>query len=389
MKRFAFSLRDRTADTLSIEAIRRDGLRRLPHMVRAYIESVAEDGLTADRNLAAFRAHRLVPRALAGHATPDLSVSIGGERLGIPVLIAPTGLAGLVRPDGEIALARAAAAAGTRLILSTATSTQPERIPNAAGSAHWFQLYPIGDAEFVLGLVARARASGFRALVVTVDAPVVGKREDEARNGLGVPVRLTPGRCLDVARHPRWLAGYIRSGKSFPVLYPTSIGEAAGTRPSLQADLVWSDIAWLRDQWDGPFYVKGLLRPDDALFAIDQIGATGVILSNHGGRQLGDTMSPLDILRESAHLINGRGEILIDGGIRRGSDILKAMSLGANAVLIGRPALYGLAHSGEVGAGRVLEILKDELRNTMILTGCGSIPELKTGNFIVPSMPFA
>jgi L-lactate dehydrogenase (cytochrome)/(S)-mandelate dehydrogenase len=378
MRRLTFKLIDRTAQSLTIEDVRRRALRRLPRMLRDYVEGVAEDGETAKHNFRAFSDYRLVPRALTGVSMPDLGTSLGGEEIALPVLLAPTGLAGLLWPRGEIALARAAEAAGTKLILSTATTTPIGEVGAAMRPGHWFQLYPQGNAEWVGDLMLSAEASGFETLVLTVDAPTIGKREAEMRNGIGLPIRLTPDRCLDILMHPRWLAGFLRHRRLFPAHYPAAAPASLpiSTPRNMQLDLRWEDVAWIRKRWPGRFYVKGLLRAEDARIAIDEIGADGVILSNHGGRQLGNTIAALDAVAEVARELNGRGKILLDGGIRRGSDVVKAICLGADAVLIGRPALYGLACQGQSGVEHVLEILRAEMQTTLTLLGCASVRDL-------------
>ena len=380
MGQFSFARRDTSARTLSLESIRCEALAYLPAMIGAYIESVAEDGDTFARNRQAFADYSFVPRAPNGIARPDISATLAGARHDLPVLLAPTGFAGFVRPHAEIALARAAERKGTRMVLSTATSTPVADVAKACTAPHWFQLYPAGNREWVSALIAQVDALGFGTLVVTVDTAIPGKREAEQAAGLGFPIRLTPARCFDIARHTRWLARHLRYRRGFPVLYQTLMADMAnGTSPpapAMQPALTWDDLRWLRDQWPRKFYVKGVLAPEDARRAVDDVGADGVILSNHGGRQLNGAIAPLDSLPQVARLIGNRAEILIDGGIRRGSDVVKALCLGAHAVLIGRPHLYGLAYDGEDGVCTVLDILAEEMRTTMTLLGCGSTADL-------------
>lgn len=380
MEQFRFFLRDTTARAVSIESVRREALKYLPSMIGTYIESVAEDGSTFDRNRRAFAEYAFVPRAPNGVATPDLTTSLAGVQHGLPVLLAPTGFAGFVRPYGEIALSRAAERKGTRAILSMATSTPVEDVVAACNADHWFQLYPAGNRDWATALIDRVDKLGFTALVVTVDTAIPGKREFERASGLGIPVRLTPSRCLDIARHGRWAMRHLRYRRGFPVLYQTLMQTSAeGSSPavpSMQAALDWDDLKWLRDKWPRKFYVKGILAPADAQRAVDDIGADGVILSNHGGRQLDGAIAPLESLPATAALIGNKAEILIDGGIRRGSDIVKALCLGAHGVLIGRPHLYGLAYGGEEGVFTILDILEEEMRTTMTLLGCRSVAEL-------------
>lgn len=369
--------RDARTKLVSVPMVRERALRRLPRMISAYVESVADDGAAWRRNREGLDSLAFVPRTLTGAARPDISTEIAGARLATPVMLAPTGIAGFVWPHAEVELVKAADAEGTLAILSTAMSTAPERAVRAAQRPHWFQLYTMGDQDAVVGLCDRARACGFTGLVVTVDTQVLGKREAELASGLSLPMRVTPRHCLDVLAHPRWALRYLGYRGGYPALYPPS-----GTPPvptggrNMQADLHWRDLRWLRDQWQGPLFIKGVMHADDALRAVEEVGVDGVILSNHGGRQLGSSAGPIEVLPQVRERIGGQAQILIDGGILRGSDVVKAICLGADAVLIGRAHLYGLAIGGADGVRHVLQILAEEMRITMTLLGCRRLQDL-------------
>ncbi|CAM3465392.1 alpha-hydroxy acid oxidase [Nocardioides dubius] len=366
---------------LTVEDWRRRARRRLPRMVWEYVENGADDESALRGNRQAFAAWSLRQRALAGIAEVDLTAKIAGEELSLPVVLAPTGLIGAVHGQGDLAAARAAERAGTRLVLSTGSSYSIEEVAQATSADHWFQLYPWGDRELTGGLLARARRSGYTALFVTVDVPVVGNRLGERRHGMGIPPVLTPGRMLSAGLRPAWSARYLRHrrvalrnlvepGQSARML-ETAQRQAVNLRP----DLAWSDLAWMRDQWAGPMFVKGILDAEDAVRAAE-IGADGVVVSNHGGRQLGSAPATLDALREVVAAVGDRLEVLMDGGVRCGTDVVKALALGANGVLVGRPYVYGLAGAGEAGVADVLAIFEAELRRTLHLMGVRAATDL-------------
>lgn len=358
--------------------------------------------VTLAENRGAFRNYKLLPRVLRGVVKPDLSTTIAGTKVALPIGLAPTGVAGLCHWSGDIAATRAAEAAGTRAILSSACSYSIEEVAQATQEDHWFQLYPIGDRGFIESLMQRARAAGYSALFVTVDVPVVGNRERERATGMGMPLRLTPARCLDFALHPRWLAGFLRHKRVAPIHYAEWVAKVnaqsdrarrngemvalAATEQArhLRGDLRWEDLAWVRDQWKGRLYVKGVMCADDAAHAADVIGAEGVVVSNHGGRQLDNSQSTLDALPAIVERIGKRAEVYIDGGVRRGTDVIIALCLGAKAVFIGRPYLYGLAAAGQQGVENVLAIFREELIRDLVLLGCESVASLN-GSWISSS----
>lgn len=378
---FSFGLK---AQPIGVGSYRRACERLLPKMVWSYLDSGADDHVTLDANEAAFCRWRLRQRALAGISSPNLSTVVAGTEVALPVALAPVGLTGLFRWDGDVAAARAAEAAGTRLILSTGSSWSLEEVAEATNERHWFQLYPYGDRQKVGQLVARAATVGYSALFVTVDVPVRGNRERERAVGMEVPIRITPRSAVDAALHPRWCWNTLRHNRTTAIHY-----SQAGTRGvsaaakavteqdrHMQGDLCWEDLAWLRDQWRGKLYVKGVLDPEDACRAVDEIGAEGVVVSNHGGRQLDRVPATLEALPAIVDALGGRGEVYLDGGVRRGSDVVTALALGAKAVLIGRAYCYGLAADGERGARHVLSILREDIRRTLILMGCPSVSAL-------------
>jgi L-lactate dehydrogenase (cytochrome)/(S)-mandelate dehydrogenase len=294
-----------------------------------------------------------------------------------------------------VAATRAAERAGTRAVLSTASSYTLEEVAEATEQNHWFQLYPFSNRERVGGLMRRAREAGYTAMFVTVDVPVVGKREGERTAGMTQPWTLTPSRVASFLSRPGWLADTMRNRRLAAVHYlernaadakqkagglqaaaADAIASAAAQARYMQGDLHWDDLAWMRDQWPGPLYVKGVLDPDDAAQAVDRIGADGIVVSNHGGRQLDRTLAAIDALPAIVERVGDRAEVYMDGGVRRGTDVVTALCLGARGVFIGRPYLYGLAAGGEAGVAAVLEIFRSEIETALTLMGCPSAAAL-------------
>ncbi|OBG81268.1 alpha-hydroxy-acid oxidizing enzyme [Mycobacterium sp. E802] len=379
----AFQYRLRTPTPLvSIEDYRTAARRALPVMVWAYLDGGAEDERTMRANRASFAKWQLRQRVLSGHADADLGVTIDGQRLDLPVLLAPTGLTGLAHYSGELAAARAAEQAGTRLTLSTASSYSIEEVAAGTSADHWFQLYPWGDGPFSDSMLSRARDAGYRTLVVTVDVPAQGNRTGERRIGMGHPPILTPRRIADAAIRPAWWYGLLRHQR-MTMRSLTHITGAKGAVESvsiqsrrMRPDLSWRDVGALRERWDGPFVVKGVLEPDDAIRAVDEVGATGVVVSNHGGRQLNGVVASIDALPDIAEAVGDRATVLLDSGVRCGTDVVTALALGADAVMIGRPYIYGLAVAGGAGVSAVLDILAAEIRSTLTLMGVASVADL-------------
>jgi len=351
-------------------------------MVWAYVDGGAEDMTTLRDNRSAFGRWSLRQRVLTGLPPgEDLSVEVGGVPLDLPILLAPTGMTGLTHWRGELGAAQAAERAGTRLVLSSAATYSLEEIGAGTEADHWFQLYPWRDKELMGSLLTRAANAGMRTLFVTVDVPVHGNRELEQRHGVSTPPVLTPLRVLDAAVHPRWWYGFLRyqrvslANMADDVGWSQAVATVRKQAGLLRPDLGWADLEWLREQWTGPMFVKGILDPDDAVRAIDA-GADGVVVSNHGGRQLDGVPASLDALPAIAAAVGERGQVLLDGGIRRGTDVVKAMCLGASAVCIGRPFLYGLAVRGPDGVSDVLNILRTEIARALRLMGARRVTEL-------------
>lgn len=382
MRAFGFDCRLRAPERLiSVADYRRAAARRLPRMVWTYIDGGADDMRTLRENRAAFDKWSLYPKILAGFDDPELAVTVAGAQLAMPVLLAPTGFAGLAYYRGDLDATRAAERCGIRYAVSTVSSWSLEEVAEAASEQHIFQLYPsTGDAA--VQLMRRAWHAGYRTMFLTADVPVKGNREGERREGMGIPPVLTPRRLLNFARYPRWAYDVVRhqriGGRNF--VAGGSVADAISSieiqdRQLLRGTLDWDDVRWMRDQWQGPLYLKGVLRADDAARAVE-VGLDGIVVSNHGGRQLDSAVPTLDALPAIADEVAGRAEVLLDGGVRRGTDVVKALALGADAVLIGRPYLYGLAVRGEEGVVHVLDILRAEIERALTLMGVPSVRQL-------------
>ncbi|GMU41433.1 MAG: alpha-hydroxy-acid oxidizing enzyme [Chloroflexota bacterium] len=335
---------------------------RLTPMVRDYYAAGAMDEITLRDNREAFERIAIRYHVLGGVGDRDLSTQILGRRHDWPVLIAPTAFARLAHEDGEAGVARAAAAAGVTQVLSTLSTTSLEEVAKAApGGMRWFQLYVFRDRGVTADLVRRAEAAGYEAIVMTVDAPILGRRERDARNRFSLPEGLTAANLSSTMSRVASDGGDSGLFQYFATM--------------IDPGLTWDDLAWLCSLTTLPVLVKGVVRGDDAERAITH-GAAGVIVSNHGGRQLDTAISTIDALADVAEAVDGRGAVLLDGGVRRGTDIVKALALGASAVLIGRPALWGLAVGGEAGVARVLAILRDEFDLAMALCGARNVEDL-------------
>ena len=361
---------------------RKRAQRRLPRLVFDYLDGGAEDESCLKRNRTALEALHLRPTVLSNVSSIDMSVELFGQRHDLPIAITPTGLNGLFWPDGDLVLARAAAGCKIPFTLSTPSSVRLERIPKEAGGTYWMQLYVMSDRSLAEQMMKRALASNFSALILTADVPVSGYRERDQRNGFKLPFRYTAPMMLDLALHPRWLMGIARSG--VPRLVNLSESESTAASTQMQAAVLsrtmdraldWSSIEWIRRHWSRPLLLKGVLDAEDARRALEH-GLDGVIVSNHGGRQLDCAPATIDVLPEIVAAIAGRVPVMVDGGFRRGSDVVKALALGARAVLLGRATLYGLAAAGEEGVRHVLQMLRAEIERTMILIGARSVREL-------------
>lgn len=350
--------------------------RRLSRLAFDYLDGAAEDGATLARNRAAFGALLFRPRALQDVAEVDAGIELFGRAQRAPWLVGPTGLNGLYWPRAEEVLAVAARDAGVPFVLSTASTSLLEDVRAASDGELWLQLYVQRERRIAEHLMARAREAGFHALMLTVDTMVHGKRDHDIRNGFRMPVPWTPRLLADLITHPRWCWRMLRQGGS-PQL--VNLARSAGMGPDLGAQaaalsrqmdlsLTWDDLAWVRRHWPGPVIVKGLLDVADARTAADR-GADGIVISNHGGRQLEGAPSALERLPAIVDAVGTRLAVFVDGGVRRGSDAAKALALGARAVLLGRAPLYGLAARGPRGAAEVLALLQAEFETTLRLLG--------------------
>ena len=370
---------------LNIEDLRQLARRRLPRIAYEFLAGGTEDDVTLRANRAAFGRIRLQPRVLVDVSKRSQEVTLWGKTFNTPFGIAPTGAAGLFCFEADVALARAAAAAGVPFVLSTASFVPLERVLREAGGSQWFQLYMSKDRELAERLVVRARDAGYEALVVTTDIPVAAAREYNRRNNFEVPFRLNLANMVDGALHPGWLLNvFLRTLLDSGVprfqnldvnvggrIISKSLTEFRTRRDALN----WSDIRWLREIWPRKLLVKGILTVEDAQCAADN-GADGIFVSNHGGRQLDGAPSPIEVLPQIAAAVGGRLAIMVDSGFRRGSDIVKALALGADMVFLGRAPLYGATAGGEEGVLHALNILKSEVDRVMALIGCARIEAL-------------
>lgn len=359
--------------------------RRLPIGLFDFVHRGTEDELALLNNRSAFEEIKLVPRTLVDVSGRDASLNLFGKPWAFPLAVAPTGAAGLMWYQGEVALARAAARAGIPFTLATGSLTSMEQVAREAGGNLWFQLYIWPGKSASYGLVERAERAGYEALVVTVDTAVTSNREYNVRNGFTIPFSFTTRNIADALRSPRWLLGVLgrymlSTGMPQYENYPPEMRMRVTAQPVGKAmkktdSLTWEDLRQLRAIWPRTLIVKGILDPADALLAIDS-GADGIVVSNHGGRMLDSSIAPLHALPAIVEAVKGRVPILLDGHVRRGSDIVKALALGATAVLAGRPTLYGLAVNGEAGASHVLSLLKEEVLRVMGLIGRSRLGQL-------------
>jgi len=347
---------DSALNLFELEALARE---RLPRAARDYYASGANDEITLARNREAFERAELWYRVLVDVARRQTATTVLGRPVSMPVLVAPTAFHAMAHAEGEAATARAASAAGTIMINSTLSNTAVEDVVAAADGPVWFQLYVYRDREATRALVERAEAAGCSALVLTVDAPLLGRRERDVRNRFRLPEGLR-------------IENLFAAGMGEMPADHDGSGLAAYFATLLDPALTWKDVEWLRGITSLPVVIKGLVRPDDAHRAVDH-GASAIVVSNHGARQLDTAPATLDALPGVAEAVDGRVEVLLDGGVRRGTDVLKALALGARAVLVGRPVLWGLAVDGEAGVRHALHLLHEELDLALALAGCPSV----------------
>lgn len=362
---------------VNVADFRASAKARLPKMVFDYLEGGAEDEIGLRHNQDAFKRIKFQPRRLVDVSSRNTQVNILGKTASAPLVIAPTGLNGIFWPQGDLALARAAGKFGIPFALSTASTASIEEVAKAATGEIWFQLYVIHRKLAEL-LVKRALNAGYTTLILTTDVGVNGKRERDLRNGFGMPMRYSAKTVLDGVLHPRWSLDLVTHGMpqlanfASQDVQDTELQAALMSR-QMDASFAWNDLKWLRDLWPHKLLIKGISRVDDARRCIE-LGADGVILSNHGGRQLDSAIAPVEVLQETAKSI--AAPVFIDSGIRRGSDVVKAVALGASAVLLGRATLYGLASGGEAGVDSVLSLLRGEIDTTLAQIGCPSASQV-------------
>lgn len=373
---------------VNIEDLRRAAKKRLPRAVFDYIDGGADAEWTLHENSRAFEDIALRPRSAVATPACDLRTTVLGQTIDVPFILAPVGSSRMFYPRGEEVAAREAGEAGTIYTLSTLSGCAVRDVKAATRGPLWYQLYIIGGRDVALAGIERAKTCGASALVVTIDTPVAGMRERDIRNGVkelvsGAPFAMFPYTFQFLAR-PRWLAGYLRDGglMKFPnIVLKDGPMPYADVGAALESAMVsWNDFEWIRKAWPGPIIAKGVHTADDARRAID-CGAAAVVVSNHGGRQLDGVAATIRVLPEVLAAVNGQAEVLLDSGIRRGSDIVKALCLGARAVLVGRAYAYGLGAAGGAGVRRAVEILRADVIRTMKLLGCASVHDLD-GSFI-------
>jgi len=361
--------------------------RRLPRVIFDFLDGGAEREVTLKANRAGFDQWQLLPEVLKGNASRTISVTLFGHEMQTPFLVAPTGLNGILWPRGDSQLARACARGGTGLCVSTASNESLETLAQAGKGLKLFQLYTWGSREDWLALMRRAEQAGYHGLILTADSLIAGNRERDKRNRFAHAVTLSPSTLIDGLTHPSWLfstwlphgmprleniADRLPAGSSAYEL-------AAYGRKQRSEGLSWADVEWIRSQWRGPLLIKGILRVSDALIA-QRLGAEGIVISNHGGRALDSVPATIDLLPEIASALGKDMTVLIDSGFRRGTDIVKALALGADAVLLGRAPLYGLAAAGEQGVAKALTLLASEVERTLGQLGCASIAELNSAH---------
>ncbi len=378
---------DRTTRKLSraadVSDLRRLAKRRLPGGVFDYIDGGAEDERALAGNVGGYRKLQLKPRVLKDVSKIDIGTTLLGRPIPAPLVLAPTGFTRIADPQGELAVARAAARVGLPYSLSTLSTRSIEEVAEVSGGPKWFQVYTWKDRALVRDMVERASAAGYQALLLTVDTAVLGRRERDVRKGYTLPPKIGLDTIVDGIRHPQWTFDFLRND---PITFSNVVGRSTddGTTAVSLSDYIntqfdqalsWSDIEWLRTIWDGPIILKGIQTVADAKLAVEA-GCEAIALSNHGGRQLDDAPSIIELVEPVANEVGGKIDIIADGGVRRGSDIVKAVALGANAVMVGRAYLYGLGAAGEPGVDHVLQFLLQGLERTMALSGCQQISDI-------------
>ncbi|MDP6908485.1 MAG: alpha-hydroxy acid oxidase [Flavobacteriales bacterium] len=371
-------------DCFSIDDLRKLAIKKLPSVIFDFLEGAAEDELTKNWNREAYAKYEFVPRVLRDVSSIDLSTQVQGIDLGVPIISAPTGMSRMFHHEGERAVVRASHKAGAGYALSTVSTCSIEEVANESTGPNFFQIYSWHDKKMVLDFIERCKNSNYNGLMLAVDLPTLGKRERDLRNGHGQPNVLRRNTALSALSKPSWLYHYLTKPKWKMANMLEHLSDGADAlkvadtvNDQFSASVDWKDAKELMNIWGGKFMLKGVQSVEDAILAAE-MGSTGIILSNHGGRQLDGAPTAMDILPEVVAAVGSDVEILIDGGIRRGSDVIKAIALGAKACLIGRAYLYGLAAGGEQGVSRTYDILIEEMTRVMQLLGCTSLSELDT-----------
>ncbi len=369
-------------NAVNIDDLRKLAMRRLPRVVFEFIDGGSQDEITLRANQTDFSALRFMPRVLTDIQQRDQSVDLFGQRYASPLILAPTGLAGIVARKGELQAVRAASRASVPYCLSCMATCSIEEIAGAADASNWFQLYVLRDRGLTKAFIERARAANCSALVLTVDTKLQGPRERDIRNGFTVPPRFDLTTLADFALHWRWLLDVglgpkvkFRNFEGTQVNADDAVTITQFIEKQWDLSVSWQDVEWFKAEWGGPVLLKGLLSPDDAAKAVEA-GVDGVIVSNHGGRQLDGAISAIAALPAVAKAVAGRVPVILDGGVRRGADVIKAVALGATACMIGRPWLYGLAAGGEAGVDQALTILRHEIDIALGLLGRASVSQV-------------
>lgn len=369
---------------VNVKDLRRLARRRCPDAVFDYLDGAADDEVTLKDSERAFREVLFKPRFAVATPSCDLSVTVLGHKLDLPFLLAPIGYSRLMHPRGELASSKAAGRNGTAYILSTMSGHTIEDVKAESSGPTFYQLYLAGGRGAAEAAIDRVKKAGYKALFVTIDTPVAGNRERDVRNGMRQLMSPNWLRRIpylpNILMHPRWLAGFLADGMSRP--FPNIVVPGSGPLPAIDvgaalesAQVSWTDLKWIREAWNGPIVIKGVMTADDAKRSVDE-GAQGIVISTHAGRQLDSVAGSLRVLPGIVEAVKGKTEILFDGGIRRGSDMVKAMAMGADAVLLGRGYAYGLAAGGDAGVERAIEIFRADIIRTLKLLGCASIKQV-------------
>jgi L-lactate dehydrogenase (cytochrome) len=369
---------------VNIKDLRNLARRRLPDAVFDYLDGAADDEVTLGDSERAFQEVIFKPRFAVATPACDLSVTVLGQKLDLPFMLGPIGYSRLMHPRGELAASKAAGRSGTAYILSTMSGHTIEDVKAQSSGPTFYQLYLAGGRGAAEGAIARAKAAGYKALFVTIDTPVAGNRERDVRNGMKPLMGKNPFAKIpylpNILAHPGWLAGFILDGMTRP--FPNIVVPGSGPLAAIDvaaalesAQVSWTDLKWIREQWNGPIVMKGVMTADDARRSVDA-GAAGIVVSTHAGRQLDSVAGSLRVLPGIVEAVGDKIEVIFDGGIRRGSDVVKAMGLGAKAVLLGRGYAYGMAAAGDAGIERAIEIFRADIIRTLKLLGCSSISQV-------------